>query len=462
MSAPLDIVVLGGGPGGYATALRAANHGLRVALVESDAVGGTCLHRGCVPSKALLHLGGIADHVRAAIELGLAVPGPGLDLHLAGMFRDRVVTDLHRGLEGLLRARKIDVVGGWGRVVEPGLVEVTADGGERRTMVSRHVVVATGSRPVELPTLCRDGRRVLSSDDVLRLEMLPDRGAVVGGGAVGVELASLWRSLGSDVVVIEAADRILPAEDPDSSAALTAAFSRRGIDLRMERSVVAAETACDAVQLHLSDGTSLEVDQVLVAVGRHPTTEDIGLAALGVLDDRGYVVADAVGHTAVDGTWAVGDVLPTLALAHAAFAEGFVVADTIAGLEPEPIDHALIPRVTYCTPEVASIGLTEPQARERFPDIQCTSEKVAGNARAVIEGASGHVKLVSRADGTLLGLHVVGPTATELISGAGLAVAWEATVGELAAHMFAHPTISEVVREAALAAAGTPFHSHTR
>jgi dihydrolipoamide dehydrogenase len=463
VSEPVDIVVLGGGPGGYATALRAATRGLSVVMVEADLVGGTCLHRGCIPSKALLHIGHLADALPHLGELGLAVVGPGLDVAAAGRFRDGVVDRLHAGLVGLVKARGITTVAGWGRVVAPGVVEVTAverEGGAVTTIEARNIVIATGSAPIDLAIAPPDGSRILRSDDALRLDRVPASAVVVGGGAVGVELASLWRSLGAEVTLVEALDRLLPLEDPDSSAALAEAFAARGIDVRTGVGLAGAKAGDASVRVELADGTTFEVDQVLIAVGRRPRTADIGIAELGVLDERGQVVADPLGRTAVDGLWAVGDVLPNLALAHAAFAEGFAVADAVAGLPARPVDHTQVPRVTYCTPEVASVGLTEPEARAAHDGVKTTKLALSGNARARIEGSGGHVKLVCLADGTVVGAHLVGPSATELIGELGLATAWGALAEELADVVHAHPSLSEANREAALAAAGLPFHVH--
>jgi dihydrolipoamide dehydrogenase len=394
----------------------------------------------------LLHIARLADEVPVAASLGLAAPGRGLDLDAANRFRDGVVDRLHLGLRRLLGSSGVEIVAGRGRLVGPGRVEVEG----AATIAADHVVIATGSSVKPLPALPIDGEMVMSSDDALRVTRIPGRAVVVGAGAVGVELASLWRSLGSDVVLVEAADRILPLEDADSSAFLARAFQRRGIDVRTGVSV----DGLAGVTLELSDGTAIKTDQVLVAVGRRPATADVGLAELDLLDDRGFVKVDAFGRTALDSVWAVGDVVPTLALAHAAFAEGFVVADAIAGHDPEPVDHVQVPRVTYCRPEVASVGLTESEARLTFGDVSTTVTTLAGNARALIEGESGQTKVITGPDGTMLGVHIVGPAATELIGEAALATAWGALAAEVGAVAHAHPTLYEVIGETALAAAG--------
>jgi dihydrolipoamide dehydrogenase len=457
-----DVVVIGGGPGGYATALRASGHGLRVAVVEAGLVGGTCLHRGCIPSKALLHVAALADAAPELVALGLAdTQGAKLDVQAAGALRDRVVHQLHNGLVGLLDSRSIEVVAGRGRIAAPGVVDVEGPEGQRRLQAG-DIVVATGSVPIDLPVAPRDGRNILCSDDALRLERVPTSAVVVGAGAVGVEFASLWRSLGAEVTILEAAADVVPNEDADVSKALRRAFTRRGMKVLVGTGLAGATVSDDGARVETTDGTIFEVDQVLVAVGRRPATAGVGLDELGLLGPRGEVLADERGATAVAGVWAVGDVLPTLALAHAAFAEGFVVADTIAGIPAEPVDHRLVPRVTYCSPEVASVGLTETEARALHGDsVEITTASLAGNARSIIEGVGGIVKLVHAADGTLLGGHIVGPSATELIAELGLAITWEALTGELAGIVHPHPSLSETVREAALAAAGAPFHLHT-
>jgi dihydrolipoamide dehydrogenase len=459
MSEQVDVLIVGGGPGGYATALRAVARGLSATIVEGDQLGGTCLHRGCVPSKALLHVAKLADAVPELVGFGLASAGVGLDVASAGRFRDGVVGRLHRGLEGLVSGRGISVVRGWARLLGPGEVEVNGAQGQIR-LRGRHVVMATGSVPIELPGAPVDGQRVLTSDDVLRLDRIPTTGVVVGGGAVGVEVASMWRSFGAEVHIVEALGALLPAEDPSSSGMLARAFRTRGIEVRTGISLGSAKPGDASVAVELSDGSSIRADQVLVAVGRRPRTDGLGLVELGVLEYGGTIATDPWGRTPVDGLWAVGDVVDGVDLAHAAFAEGFVVADAIAGLDPAPVDAKGVPRVTYCHPEVASVGLTEPEARDTYSDVRCTVLPLGGNARSIIEGTPGQVKLVTRGDGTLIGGHVVGPSATELVAELSLATGWGALAAELGDIVHAHPSLSESIREAALAAAGLPFHFH--
>jgi dihydrolipoamide dehydrogenase len=470
-----DLVVLGGGPGGYATAFRAAAHGLDVALVERDAVGGTCLHRGCIPSKALLHVAEVLEEVARAEVLGLRLRFDGIDPEHLGAFRDGIVAKLHKGLQGLV-AERTTLYRGSGRVVESDggpAIEVTGDDGEPRVVTGRHVVVATGSRPRSLPGVEIDGERVQTSDEAL-FAAPPRRAVIVGAGAIGMEFASMWRPMGAEVTLVEALDRVLPLEDADVSRTMARALKRRGVEVLTGSRLGAVERDGEDVRVEVAaaDGPrTLVVDRVLVATGRGPATDGVGLESLGVLDDAGFVRVDAWGATEVEGLWAVGDVTAGPALAHAAFAEGFAVADRIAGRPAaQPVDHTHTPRVTYSHPEVASVGLTEAEARERLGDdaVAVTTTSLHGNAKGIIANADGFVKVVHAADGApigspgdggvVLGVHVVGPHATDVIGEATLATSWEAVPAELAAITHAHPTLYEALGEAFQAAARVPFH----
>jgi dihydrolipoamide dehydrogenase len=454
-----DLVVIGGGPGGYATALRAVGRGLSVVLIESDLLGGTCLHRGCIPSKALLHIAALVDGVHEGGPLGVHSRFEGVDTELAGAFRDRTVTRLYQGLRALVKARGVAIVNGTGRVCSPDEVEVHSSTGRQRVRAGQ-VVLATGSEPADLVDLPVDGRVVLTSDEALRFRRIPERAVVVGAGAIGMEFASFWRSLGAEVTLVELADRLLPLEDPASSAAVQRTFTQRGMTVCTSARVDTTKVTDGLASVALADGRMLEADTVLVAAGRRPRTAGSGAAELGLLDERGYVAVDPLGRTRLPGVWAVGDVTATLALAHAAFSEGFVVADAIAGIPVDAVDHRQVPRVTYCRPEVASVGWTEPEARAAGLDIKVTTETLRGNARAIIEGEEGLVKLITLTPtGELLGVHLVGPAATELIAEASLATAWGATASEVGAVTHAHPSLAESLHEAALAAIGLPFHS---
>lgn len=474
-----DIVVIGGGPGGYATAFRAAARGMDVALVEADHVGGTCLNRGCIPSKTNLHVAGVIEEIRRSEDFGVRVAFGGIDGKTLDAFRSGVINQLRVGLARLVRERTT-FHEGVGRIVkardQPKVVEViTADGTGR--VEARHVVLATGSVPRSLPSIDVDGEVVQTSDQALWFTEPPKKAVIIGAGAIGMEFASMWSPMGSEVTIVEALDRILPLEDPDCSTAVERAYRRRGINVVTSARVEAVERDGAVGHVRVAVGgeqQEFEGDLVLIAVGRTPSTAGIGIEELGILDERGFIHTDEWGATAVDGVWAVGDVRDTLALAHAAFAEGFVVADRIAGApRTQPVDHTHTPRVTYCHPEVASVGLTEPEARQRFGDdaVRATRYSLRANAKGIIAASDGFVKVVTRAtwgntpssqseSGEVLGVHVVGPHATELIGEATLATAWEALPSELAAITHAHPTLYEALGEAFQAAAGMAFHAH--
>lgn len=462
-----DIVVVGGGPGGYAVAFRAAARGLDVALVEHDKVGGTCLHRGCIPSKAVLHVAGVIEQVRRGDEMGLQLDFHGIDGQALDAFRADVIARMYGGLEALVKQR-CTFHPGWGRIATAGSVEVTAADGAT-TVEGRNVVLATGSLARSLPGAEIDGEVVMTSDQALWFTRAPQRAVVIGAGAIGLEFASMWRPMGTEVTVVEALDRVLPLEDHDSSKAIERAFRKRGIEVLTATPVQRVTRDGDVARVEVdADGQArtLEAEAVLVAVGRGPRTADTGAHELGIVDEHGYAVTDDFGRTKVDGVWAVGDVLPRLALAHAAFAEGFVVADAIAGVtRVQPVDYDQVPRVTYCHPEVASVGLTEAEARDRFgaDAVATTRSSLGANAKGIIGGgADGFVKVVTRSgdDGPVLGVHVVGPHATDLIAQATLTTAWEALPAELAAITHAHPTLYEAMGEAFQSAAGVPFHGH--
>jgi dihydrolipoamide dehydrogenase len=389
-----DIVVLGGGPGGYAVAFRAAARGLDVALVEQDKVGGTCLHRGCIPSKAILYVAEVLHEINRAEVLGLEVEYHGLDGDGLAAYREGVINGLHKGLDFLAKQRAT-LYHGRGRLVtgDDGRVaiDVTGEGGEVTRVEGRNVVIATGSQPRSLPGVEVDGEVVQTSDHALWFTTPPERAIIIGAGAIGMEFASMWRPMGSEVTVVEALDRVLPLEDRDASKTVTKAFDRAGIDVLTSAFVrgVTVDGGTATVDVEVDgEPRSLEADLVLVAVGRGPNTADSGAEELGVLDDRGFVTTDDFGATDVEGVWAVGDVRPTLALAHAGFAEGQVVADRIAGVEHvQPVDHTHTPRVTYCHPEVASVGLTEDEARERYGDqVVVSTSSMKANATAATAG----------------------------------------------------------------------------
>ncbi len=473
-----DIVVIGGGPGGYGVAFRAVARGLDVALVEEGKVGGTCLHRGCIPSKAVLHVAEVLGEVHRARTLGLDLTYNGLLGDELATFRQGVIDGLHKGLDFLVKQR-CTYLEGRGRVVAKGLVEVTAPDGSVQTIEGRHVVVATGSQARSLPFIEIDGEVVQTSDQALWFTEAPKRAVIIGAGAIGMEFASMWEPMGTDVTVVEALDRVLPLEDPDSSKLVARAYKKRKITVLTSASVQGVERSGAAAEVTVEVGgkvQTLEADVVLVAVGRGPNTAGILPEALNLTDERGFVIADPWGQTSAAGIWGVGDVLPTLALAHAAFAEGFRTADEIArilGRLPAgegittPVDHVQTPKVTYCHPEVASVGLTEPQAVEAHgrDAVKATTYSLKANAKGIISGQDGQVKIVAKveadgSEGPTLGVHIVGPHATDLIAEATLATEWEALPSEVAAITHAHPSLYEAIGEAFLAASGTPFHGH--
>ena len=450
-----DVVVLGGGSGGYACALRAAELGLTVALVEKDLLGGTCLHRGCIPTKALLHAAEVADAAREASRFGVRATLEGIDMPAVTSYRQGVVSRLHKGLQGLVKSRKVDYVEGEGRLEDARTVVV----GDRR-LVGRHVVLATGSYARTLPDL-EIGGRVMTSDQALGLDEVPGRVVVLGGGVIGVEFASVMRSFGADVTVVEALPRLVAAEDPASSTALERAFRKRGITVRTGARFASAAQSGDVVTVTLEGGETLEADLLLVAVGRGPSTAGLGFEEAGVALDRGFVTADAHCRTSVEGVWAVGDIVPGLQLAHRGFAQGIFVAESIAGLSPTPIVESEIPRVTYCEPEVASVGLTEEQARAVHGDAVETYEyNLGGNGKSQILQTQGFVKLVRVTDGPVVGIHMVGSRMGEQVGEAQLVVGWQAHPEDVAALVHAHPTQNEALGEAHLALAGKPLHAH--
>ncbi len=453
---PADVVVLGGGSAGYATALRAAQLGLDVVLVEADKVGGTCLHSGCIPTKALLHAAELADGARDGARFGVRRTFDGVDMAGVNRYKDDVVAGLYKGLQGLVSSRGITVVEGHGRLVAPDTVEV--DGVRHQ---GRHVVLATGSTSRTLPGL-EIGGRVITSDHALRLDRVPSSVVVLGGGVIGSEFASVWRSFGAEVQIVEALEHLVPNEDVALSKALERAFRKRGVGFSLgDRFVGVTETA-SGVSVTLESGKTLDADLLLVAVGRGPRTADLGFEEQGVRLDRGFVVVDERLHTGVGNVWAAGDVVAGLQLAHRGFAQGIFLAEQIAGLDPSPVVESTIPRVTYCDPEVASVGLTEADARRSYGEdaVETLEYNLAGNGRSKILATSGFVKLVRRKDGPVVGVHMIGSRVGELVGESQLIVGWEAYPEDVAALVHAHPTQNEALGEAHLALAGKPLHAH--
>jgi dihydrolipoamide dehydrogenase len=453
-----DIVVLGGGPAGYATALYGAAAGLHIALVEEQRVGGTCLHRGCVPAKELLQTADVLRTVRDASEFGVDAGEPTLDLGRAQIRKQDVVDRLTKGTETLLRGRNVTIVEGRGTVVDARRIRVD-DGTE---LSGRNLLIATGSAPRALPGLDFDGTRVLSSDHVLELTELPARVVIIGGGVIGAEFASMLIDMGSEVTVLEALPRILSTVDAEVGGVVKRSFKKRGVDVQEGARVTSIEGTRElTVAWDAGNGEqSVAVDKVIVSIGRAPLSRNIGLEDIGVaIDERGYVVVDEMLRTSVDGVFAAGDVIDAPQLAHVGFAEGITLVKHILGEAPPPIDYDKVPWVIYCRPEVATCGLTEEQARAKGIDVVVAKHRFGGDARALIIGeAEGLVKLVTDADGLLLGAHIAGPWATELLAEGYLSVNWEANAADIAALVHPHPTLSEVFGEAALSRMGRPLH----
>lgn len=450
-----DLVVLGGGSGGYAAALRGAQLGLSVALIEADKLGGTCLHRGCIPTKALLHAGEIADGARDASQFGVNATFNSIDMTGVNSYKDGVVTKLHKGLQGLVKSRNITFIEGHGKLVGKDTVEVN---GTQYT--GKNIVLATGSYARTLPGLDLDGKRVITSEHAIRMDYVPKSVIVLGGGVIGCEFASVWKSFGAEVTIIEGLSHLVALEDESSSKQLERAYRKRGINFELGVRFKSHVVTADGVTITLEDGKTFSSEILLVAVGRGPVSANLGYEEQGIAMDRGYVLVDDKCRTNVAGIWAVGDLIPTLQLAHVGFGEGILVAEEIAGLNPRPINYDGVPRVTYSEPEVASVGLTTAQAKERGHDVVELNYDLAGNGKAQILRTAGSIKLVSQKNGPVLGIHMVGARVGELLAEAQLIFNWEASADDVAPLIHAHPTLSEAMGEAHMALAGKPLHAH--
>lgn len=467
---PYDLLVLGGGSGGYAAALRAAQLEMRVALVEAAELGGTCLHRGCIPTKAWLHAGEVADTARDGHNFGINSSVGSVDVMAVREYSDGVVNKLYGGLKGLISARGIEVHSGWGRLVLDGdtvAVDVKDAKGATDRLRARSIVLATGSTPRLLPAVPVDDSRIITSDGALQITELPATAIVLGGGVIGAEFASAWRSLGVEVHIVEALDRLVASEDAEASKALHRAFVKRGITVSCGVGVEAVETTAHGVRATLTNGTDLTADLLLVAVGRGPATTDLGFEGAGVTLERGYVTTDDRLATSVPGVYAVGDIVAGLQLAHRGFSQGIFVAEEIAHREgklsrpPVTVGDEQIPRVTYSSPEIASVGLSEAEAKDAFDDVAVSRYDLGGNGRSQILKTSGFVKVIRRSNGPVLGVTMVGDGVSELIGEAQLITAWEAYPEDVAPLLHAHPTQNEALGEAHLALAGKPLHLHS-
>lgn len=451
-----DVVILGGGSGGYAAALRSAQLGKSVALIEKDKLGGTCLHRGCIPTKALLHSAEVADVVKDAAHYGINAQFGSIDMNAVNSYRDGIVDKLFKGLTGLVNSKNISVIAGEGRMVGPKTIAVGDD-----TYTGKNLVLASGSYSKSLPGL-EIGGRVITSEHALQMSFVPNRVIVLGGGVIGVEFASIWRSFGTEVTIIEGLPNLVPNEEPAISKALERAFRKRGIEFKTGVRFSGVEQHENGVVVSLEGGEKLEAELLLVAVGRGPNTSSMGYEENGISMDRGYVLTNERLETSVAGTYAAGDIVPGLQLAHRGFQQGIFIAEEIAGLKPTAIDEDGIPKVTYCEPEIASVGLSEAKAAAKFgaENISTYEYNLGGNGKSQILGTAGFIKLIRQNNGPVVGVHMIGSRVGEQIGEAQLIVNWEAHPEDVATLVHAHPTMNEAIGEAHLALAGKPLHAH--
>lgn len=450
-----DIVILGAGSGGYAAALRGAQLGLKVALIEGDKLGGTCLHRGCIPTKAYLHAAEVADTVKESEFFGVRSEFGGVDMNRVGEYRDTTVNQLYKGLQGLVKMRKIDLINGWGKLTAKDTV--TVDGKEYR---GKNIVLASGSYSKTIPGLNIEGR-VITSEQALQMDWVPSKAIVLGGGVIGVEFASVWASFGTDVTIIEGLDHLVPNEDEAISKNLERQFRKRKINFKTKTMFESVSQDDSGVHVKTNDGNTYDGDILLVAIGRGPATANLGYEEQGIEMDRGFVLTNEKLQTNVENVYAVGDIVPGLQLAHRGFLQGIYVAEKIAGLDPQPIVESGIPRVTFCEPEIASVGLTQKQAEEQYgkDKIKTQEFNLAGNGKSQILNTQGLVKLVAIEDGPIVGFHAIGARMGEQIGEGQLLVNWEAYAEDVASIIHGHPTQNEAIGEAALALAGKPLHS---
>lgn len=457
--ASYDLVILGAGSGGYAAALRGSQLGLKVALIERDVLGGTCLHRGCIPTKALLHAGEIADNVRESASFGVKSNLLGIDMPEVNKYKDGVVGRLYKGLQGLVKHRGVDYVTGEGKFVGPNKVKV----GDQE-FVGNYIVLATGSFPKSLPGLEIDGTQVINSEHALKLDKVPASVIILGGGVIGVEFASVWKSLGAEVTIIEGLPRLVPAEDEAVSKAMERAFKKRGINFSTGVRFVGVDRTKHGVVAKLEDGQTFAADLMLVAVGRGSATRDQGFEEAGLEFDGELLKVNENLQTNLANVYAVGDIVRGPQLAHKGFQEGIFVAEHMKGLNPRIIDITAIPRVTYSEPEIASVGLNEPAAKEKYgvDQIRTIQYDLAGNGKSQILKTAGFIKLIALIDGgQIVGIHMIGSRVGELLAEAQLMYSWDASPEDVAPYVHAHPTMSEAMGEAAMALAGKPLHTHS-
>jgi len=450
-----DLVILGAGSGGYAAALRASQLGLTVGLIEKSKVGGTCLHVGCIPTKALLHSAEVADYTRESAKYGVNATLEGIDMGAVRAYREGIVSSKYKGLQGLIKARGITTIDGEGRLVSATTVQVGED-----TVVGKNVILATGSYSRSLPGL-EIGGRVITSEQALELDFVPRKVAVLGGGVIGVEFSSVWKSWGADVTIIEALPHLVPNEDESISKQFERAYRKRGIEFKLGVRFQGVTQDDNGVVVTLENGETVEADILLVAVGRGPSTANLGFDEVGIAMDRGFVLTNERLATNIPGVFAVGDIVPGLQLAHRGFQHGIFVAEEIAGLKPMVIEDVNVPKVTYSDPEVASVGLSEAKAADKFgaDRIESYDYNLAGNGKSHIIGTAGAIKVIRVKEGPVVGVHMIGARVGELIGEAQLAVNWEAYPEDIAPLLHAHPTQNEALGEAFLALAGRPLHA---
>ncbi|CAB4553901.1 MAG: dihydrolipoyl dehydrogenase [Actinobacteria bacterium] len=451
-----DVVILGGGSGGYAAALRSAQLGKSVALIEKDKLGGTCLHRGCIPTKALLHSAEIADNVKDASHYGIQATFGSIDMPAVNKYRDGIVDKLFKGLTGLVSSKNITVVAGEGKMTGPRTIQVNGD-----NYTGANLVLASGSYSRTLPGL-EIGGRVITSEHALQLNFVPKSVIVLGGGVIGVEFASIWKSFGTDVTIVEGLPHLIPNEDEALSKALERAYRKRGIDFKLGVRFSSVTQSDTGVTVTLENGDQLQADLLLVAVGRGPNTAGLGFEEQGVVLDRGWVPTNDRLQTNLPNVYAAGDIVPGLQLAHRGFQQGIFIAEEIAGLNPATIDETGIPKVTYCEPEVASVGLSEIQAATKYgaENISTYEYNLGGNGKSQILGTAGFIKLIRKNNGPVIGVHMIGSRVGEQIGEGQLIVNWEAYPEDVATLVHAHPTMNEAIGEAHLALAGKPLHAH--
>ncbi len=465
MADTFDVVIIGSGPAGYVAAIRAGQLGLKTAIVEKDKrLGGTCLHRGCIPTKSLLYTAELYSHITHAAQFGIDLANPTVNWAQALKHKDKVVTKGANGIDFLMKKNKVTVVKGHGRIAGKGKVEVTGEDGKKQTLETKNIIIATGSVPKSLPNVTVDHKRVMNSDSILEIQSVPKSLIVLGGGAVGVEFASVFNHVGSEkVTVVEYMPNLLPIEDIDASKELEKFFKRRKIDVLTGAKLEKVEVTATGVKATISQGSEtkvLEAEILLTAVGRSPVTEDIGLDKTNIKTDRGFIKTDEMMRTTEPNVYAIGDVVPTPMLAHVGSSEGVLAVEHIAGKKVEPINYDRVPSATYCYPEVASVGLTEKKAKERGYDVKVGIAPFGAVTKSAISDESfGMVKIVSdKKYDEVLGVHLVGPHATELLAEACVAMRLETTTEEIARTMHAHPTLSEIMHEGAEATLGHPRH----